>query len=492
MEISSVENDPPIQRLGHDLLLHIFEQNAYMFTDDDALITTRTASEVCQNWRSLILATPLLWGRLLDFDALARHTGGGYWGDELVRRTGGSLLWIKAREFLAQDWPDRRLSVHFLKTVEENLHRIQILVMDVNGMEWMTHFALWNKIISLPAPQLESFELTVASKQMGLSHRIPETRSFRSPAFADEAPRLRKFKAVQFEFNLRAPWVSGLRDLYIGYPPLLPEFLDALANTESLERLEIHCRLRGSQEDVERLRPINLPKLKQLRLFCDPNDCMILLAFVKIPRECALQCVIFRRHRITLDNWDAPDVTEELFTRLIPGLASYARKYFQHQTPTDLMFYYQPTVLCITSCPDGGLGGIHVQIERDQVDFSEQIKTAFFSEFTLPEFLKVTDLRLQIMDFDRLSSTGSLLSFLGCLLAVQILHVNDRNINFFEALKEKLASPRSILPSLKTIRVQPNRWPSSGSTEEEEKLATSKFVDALNKGGYPVEVVCSQ
>ena len=258
MEISSIANDPPIQRLGHDLLLQVFEQNAHMFTEDDALITTRTASQVCQNWRSLMLATPLLWGRLLDFDALARYTGKGYWGDELVRRTGSSLLWIKARESLAKDWPDQKLVEHFLKTVEENLHRIQILVMDVDGAEWMMNFTLWNKIISLPAPQLESFDLTVASKRMGISQRTPDTKRFRSPAFADKAPRLRKFRAVQFEFNLRAPWVSGLRDLYIGYPPLLPEFLDALANTESLERLEIHCGLRGSQEDVQRLQPINL------------------------------------------------------------------------------------------------------------------------------------------------------------------------------------------------------------------------------------------
>lgn len=80
MEIFSVANNSPIHRLNHDLLLHIFEQNAHMFTDDNALITTRTASQVCQEWRSLLLATPFLWGRLLDFDVLARSTGGGVLG----------------------------------------------------------------------------------------------------------------------------------------------------------------------------------------------------------------------------------------------------------------------------------------------------------------------------------------------------------------------------------------------------------------------------
>ena len=262
MEISSIANDAPIQRLGHDLLLQVFEQNAHMFTEDDALITTRTASQVCQNWRSLMLATPLLWGRLLDFDALARYTGKGYWGDELVRRTGSSLLWIKARESLAKDWPDQKLVEHFLKTVEEKLHRIQILVMDVDGAEWMMNFTLWNKIISLPAPQLESFDLTVASKRMGISQRTPDTKRFRSPAFADEAPRLRKFRAVQFEFNLRAPWVSGLRDLYIGHHNRLEDIFDALSTTESLERLQLrHIYL----TDDLHLKTVRLLKLKELR-----------------------------------------------------------------------------------------------------------------------------------------------------------------------------------------------------------------------------------
>ncbi|KJA17807.1 hypothetical protein HYPSUDRAFT_205907 [Hypholoma sublateritium FD-334 SS-4] len=164
-----------------------------MFADDDALITTRTASQVCQNWRSLMLATPLLWGRLLDFDILARSTGEGYWGDELVRRTGSSVLWIKARNSLAKEWPtrNRQLVAHFLKTVEDNVHRTQILVVDVDGTEWSIHYDSWNNVISFPAPQLESFDLTVASTRVGMIQRTSDPgERFRSPLFADEAPRL--------------------------------------------------------------------------------------------------------------------------------------------------------------------------------------------------------------------------------------------------------------------------------------------------------------
>lgn len=129
-----------------------------------------------------------------------------------------------------------------------------------------------------------------------------------------------------------------------------------------------------------------------------------------------------------------------------------------------------------------------MQIERDLMDFTEQIKTTFLSEFTLPEFLHVTELRLQILDSKDLSAV----SFLGCLPSLQVLTICDRDIRFFEVLKENLSPPRVILPSLQTIVIQPTRWSSSGSTEEERKLATSEFADALNKDGYPVEVICSQ
>ncbi len=101
-----------------------------MFADDNALIHTRTASQVCQNWRSLLLAMPSLWGKLLDFDFLAQSTGDRYWGEELVKRTGNeSILWIKRQNPQTNREPIEPLALHLAKTVEDNFHRrLQILV----------------------------------------------------------------------------------------------------------------------------------------------------------------------------------------------------------------------------------------------------------------------------------------------------------------------------------------------------------------------------
>ena len=134
----SVAKKPPIHRLNHcDILLHIFEQNAHMFKDDNALIHTLTASQVCQSWRNLLLAMPFLWGRLLDFDNLAQVTGDRYWWEELVRRAGNSVLWIKRRNPPAEKANlNQPLALRLLKTVQDNLYqRLQILVVNLDRLE---------------------------------------------------------------------------------------------------------------------------------------------------------------------------------------------------------------------------------------------------------------------------------------------------------------------------------------------------------------------
>ena len=86
----------PVHSLHDDLLWKIFSINANMFIDEGALTTTRLTSQVCQSWRSNLLNTTALWGRLIDFDSL-HGLKGTEWAEELVRRSGTSLLWIKGK-----------------------------------------------------------------------------------------------------------------------------------------------------------------------------------------------------------------------------------------------------------------------------------------------------------------------------------------------------------------------------------------------------------
>ena len=93
-------------------------------------------------------------------------------------------------------------------------------------------------------------------------YRWPEKFFHPSSPFADNAPCLREFRAAQFRVNLQAPWVSGLRDLYIGHHNRLEDIFDALSTTESLERLQLrHIYL----TDDLHLKTVRLLKLKELR-----------------------------------------------------------------------------------------------------------------------------------------------------------------------------------------------------------------------------------
>ncbi len=77
-----------IYALNEDVLSHIFSLNGDMFTDHKALDTTRFASQVCRQWRDLLLETPSLWAKLIDICSIyTRRTN--EWRNELVQRSGG-------------------------------------------------------------------------------------------------------------------------------------------------------------------------------------------------------------------------------------------------------------------------------------------------------------------------------------------------------------------------------------------------------------------
>ncbi len=60
--MSAVPITSPIQRLDLDVLWHIFNINANIFDDDEALETTLDTSYVCHEWRSLLLNSTSIWG----------------------------------------------------------------------------------------------------------------------------------------------------------------------------------------------------------------------------------------------------------------------------------------------------------------------------------------------------------------------------------------------------------------------------------------------
>ena len=217
---------PPIHRLNDDIFLYILDLNTNIFAEDGALPTSRATSQVCHSWRELMLALPLLWAKLIDFDVIGQHKVEALWVDELLRRSGGeSALRIKANRVLGiVDPPRPTLQELFLTVLSENWYRIQVLVVDLRWSNFDLRRAFCNTI-SLPTPALVSFDFTAGVSTEDIAYQAVPGK-FEHPLFANQAPCLRAFKTTLHDFDLRAPWIHNLSDIYIGHSFPLSDVLD--------------------------------------------------------------------------------------------------------------------------------------------------------------------------------------------------------------------------------------------------------------------------
>ncbi|KAF8868253.1 hypothetical protein CPB84DRAFT_1388354, partial [Gymnopilus junonius] len=226
---------PPIIRLNIDLLLLIFKMNADMFADDKALETTRFSSQVCREWRGVMLESPSLWGHLIDLDALTQRRD--EWRNEVLRRSGESSLSIKSfnalfilRSLVPRSdgslWLAEDISpweIFFFSLIDKKWNKIERLTIRMGS-----HIRFPTEILCSPAPQLQIFEVSTAN-----SVRIEEQQG--RSIFDDKAPLLHTFHSRNLTFQLSASWIQNLRSVEMG--PLFPisSVLDVLKRAPMLE-----------------------------------------------------------------------------------------------------------------------------------------------------------------------------------------------------------------------------------------------------------------
>jgi len=91
----------PISKCTDDVLLKIFSINGDInrpfycekVHETSPISITRRSSQVCKEWRQLILRSPSLWGKLLDLNDL--NPGIGRWREEVLRRTKQAMLHVR-------------------------------------------------------------------------------------------------------------------------------------------------------------------------------------------------------------------------------------------------------------------------------------------------------------------------------------------------------------------------------------------------------------
>ncbi|KAF8903503.1 hypothetical protein CPB84DRAFT_773692 [Gymnopilus junonius] len=149
----------PIYKLKHDILYHIFTLNADIFDRRDcrlphdsplrALTTTRYSSQVCREWRSIILGSSTLWARLLDLDLLQQEEGD--WRDEILRRSGETHpLWIRNTRKAMMDEMPLGLETFLLRLLDEYWDRVQKV--DIFVEDWANLAARCDQLCLRPAP----------------------------------------------------------------------------------------------------------------------------------------------------------------------------------------------------------------------------------------------------------------------------------------------------------------------------------------------------
>ncbi|KJA24787.1 hypothetical protein HYPSUDRAFT_38443 [Hypholoma sublateritium FD-334 SS-4] len=468
---------PPIQRLDTDILYYIINMNADMFEDDTALMTTLSTSRVCQAWRTFMISIPSLWAHLIDLDRLYGNPDD--WIRELFRRSGSAFLHIKARICAAHAFRDVTIRTKYiLDILAENWGQIQKLeavivdIEDGDPAKWTPFF--------LPAPHLESLNLTFSTRRYQFE---PMPLSF----FSAKSPMLRKFCYMgSLRFDLAAPWLHQLHSIELGITLTAYEVLNVLESTKTLVDLKLD-NLVEYKDIIPPLPFVALPKLVHLVLnvFYSFNAVAVLLDHIQIPDTCLLKFIArsMGHHAINV-------IT---LGRMIRTLSTYARCYFAKYTPSKISLRYSPEFFVFEdqTHPDS-----HNIISRIGVDFEDCFPSHVFpmllSEFSLPEFTKVSEFRFKLLSTSTYNlPVSEFIAFMASLSSIHTLDVDPSALCYLmhvqRAIETADTGTYSVIPfpALKVLKVHPL----PGSSSRGASSPISEFILARITHGLPIDIL---
>lgn len=475
MSESICQNTHGIHTLNHDILLHIFAFNADMFSDQNAVFvksnafyTTRIASHVCQNWRNLMLATPILWARLIDMDFLSNFWCIGEL-EELIRRSGTAPLWIRAK------WTrlDPDIGEFLLCVIEENWNRIQKFVVCTQTSDFTENLS--RIIFNFPAPCLETFDVAY-------DKNYPED-SIGPTLFGGHAPMLRSFSHGDYVVHQWEPWLHNLHSLVLDGKYDACDTLMILMATHNLQEFKIRSMKKGPDYYTLQSFPVvPLPHLKSLYFSGYPYCCTMLLDHVQIPLGCSLTVSIFRI-RIYL----SPEETEEQHLLAVDTFSRYARRFLQENI-------FQTIRVVYTSNDFISLIGE----ATSPVECKYCLKIGVYSESYLTELTPILN-RLAELDFSKTTRLESRLHrrfknfppFLGIFSSVDILWVNRLSLEALIALQDytnTTEKPYILFPLLKVVNftIVCNYYNAALNRTADQAEIAVKFTLSRTQNGYPI------
>ncbi|KDR84470.1 hypothetical protein GALMADRAFT_237346 [Galerina marginata CBS 339.88] len=456
-----------IYTLPNELLLLIFEMNADMFSDINALKDTHCTALVSQKWRQILLDSSSIWGKLIDLNILCKHSiVKEDWVNEILRRSEGALLWIRGSVSERQNQSRAWMFFHLL--IKNNWTRIQRFVVDVGPLSMDDRSTTWQTILQ-PAPNLENFKVRSYHDNYrdGLDFYIPMTfvsedylLFFRPPLdhpldlFSNHAPSLREFEPTQMYFSLSAPWLPNLRSVSFTSPVSLHKTFQAIEQMPQLERLELEEVL--YPPDQPTLPHLSFPRLTAIVVSDFLCVCSLVLSHINPAQGCSLSLS-------ALDLPHSPPTTPVL-RDAHQALSKYMKLFYQSHTATRIALRCSSNAFSFTDTTRFGANPpffiVNLQFgpkalararfhDGELKVFTDLVLAFTFGSASFP-FAHTLYLHL-----DAPSLYTSFLT-LSAFSAIEALHTQESSLAVICQLEGKKLRPGSVnfpFPALKTLRL---------------------------------------
>ena len=451
---------PPIHTLNRDVLWHIFEINANMFAHAGALETTRRTSQVCRAWRVMLLSASRLWARLVDLDTLPAQKYS--WRRKLIRRGKTAPLWIKGSNLSGR--PDTsELSRFFLDLIEENWHRIQVLVVQMPfsfpTKRWATLFT--------PAPQIEPFKLDFC---LGLPiDAATQHESALCNLFARNAPMLHNIRIKSTSLDFTAPWWKQLRTLELSSVSTVHGVLEVLGAAPNLKHLQI-LGIQSPENSLSRPVTTSVPNLEYLEIAVDMKVMNLLLDSLRLAASCAFVFSPTEQSRVD-----------------IAALSIFIQQYFQFRGQPKVCLYERAHRTRNGSSLFPENNDIQLRCSVSTMGPQTQVKS---SPHCIEEtFSRVSRIVEYTFHIDVRSPADPFISLMQALPSVETLAIEKQVLIFLNNIQRSQKSedgkPMVLFPFLRMLQLQTM----SASHSFGADMDVVWFVKAQENGWHPLEIL---
>ncbi|KAF9564038.1 hypothetical protein CPC08DRAFT_290809 [Agrocybe pediades] len=480
------QNPSPITLLHPELLWRIFQENiAVVFepwlSDPEAvqsrdlappkpLATVWDCSQVCREWRSMLLQSPSVWGKVIDLAFLGQKKE--EYKQEVLSRTGQAPLFIFGR-------PHVNTLLYFAPFLEENWWRVQSMeIRSIDDIGNRQHIS-WD-FLKKPAHCLENFHLNLMFRDDDV---LPDSDRL----FNDYAPHLKSFviQGRNYKLSPKASWLKNLSHVTFCGDHTMEEVFAALEQTPELVTLEMCCSnvaLAVAGPAVEGP-AIDLPRLRKtcLRLGSHMFNGFSLLERIKLSPDC---CMGIATDMDSDKGWTPLSVDEDGYSRYEDAVAKQVLPYLKLHCPTTIYFVPHQQTLFLQEA-DNVNADPHLINPRYHfciplcIDFLDS-SLLLQGLANFESFSNVTELSLLLGDYEKYKN-ATIVSALRAFPSVRTLKTSDKILAHL--LENPVAA--TLFPNLVKLDIHMR----GGGVPPDQEPALHSFFRLRKSIGRPISVL---